>query len=104
METLQGHLQDAKEVAASRQEEITRLSSQLLEAKKEIDRLKFEQQNIAESAIKESAPYKVLQSQFSIAALEAAQLRACLAEAKGLLTSARQQYFSQLEEIRSVWF
>lgn len=102
METLQGKLQEVKEVANSREEGMTHLSSQLAEARKEVDRLKVAQQQVPELAIKDSATYRGLHSQFSIAALEAAQLRTCLDEAKTLLVSARQQHFSQLEEIRCV--
>ena len=91
---------EAREVANHREEEMAQLSAQLAEARKEADRLKVEQQQIPESVVKDSAVYKSLHSQFSIAALETAQFRSCLDEAKALLQSARQQHFSQLEEIR----
>lgn len=100
METLRDKLQEVTEVAHSREEGITHLSAQLAAARKEVDKLKVEQQQVPELVIKDSAMYKGLHSQFSIAALEAAQLRTCLDEAKTLLVSARQQHFSQLEEIR----
>lgn len=100
MDSLQDELQGLRELAASREEEISRLSAQLTGARKEVDRVKLDQLQIAESAVKDSAPYKSLHSQFSIAALEGSQLRACLEEAKALLVSARQQHFTQLEEIR----
>lgn len=100
METVQGDLQEAKELAQSRLEEVEKLSLQVSELRKQVDRLKLEQQQVPEATVKESAAYKSLQGQFSIAALEAAQFRAYLEEAKALLVSARQQHFSQLEEIR----
>lgn len=73
-----------------------------MDAKKQLDKVQCQQQPLAESAVKESAVYKTLQSQFTIAAVEGTQLRACLEETKSLLASARQLHFSQLEEIRSV--
>lgn len=100
METLQDELLEAKDIANHREEKISCLSAQLAEARKEVDRLKVEQQQIPESTVKDSAVYKSLLSQFSIASLEAAQLRTCLDEAKSLLLSAKQQHFSQLEDIR----
>lgn len=99
-ESVQGELQEAKDLNQSRLEEIQKLSTQLAEAKKEMDALKISQQPLPEALVKESAPYKSLQAQFSIAALEASQMRSCLDEAKALLVQARQQHFSQLEEIR----
>lgn len=98
MEIVQSDLQEAKELAQSRLEEVEQLYSQLTEARKQIDKL--EQQQIPESAVKESAAYKSVLSQFSIATLEGSQLRSFLEEAKGLLGTARQQHFTQLEEIR----
>ncbi len=100
MEAVQSDLLEAKELAQSRLEEIETLSSQLVEAKKQLDTLQCQQQQLPESAVKEGATYKNLQSQFSIAAMEGAQLRGCLEEAKSLLMSARQLHFSQLEDIR----
>ena len=102
MEAVQGDLQEAKALAQSRLEDIEKLSSQVADLKKQGDKLKFEQQQVPEAVIKESAVYKTLQGQFSVAALEASSLRGYLEEAKGLLVSARQQHFSQLEEIRLV--
>lgn len=89
-----------KELAQFRLEEIEKLSLQLADVRKQLDTVKFDQQQLAESAVKESAVYKNLQSQFSVAVLEGSQLRGYLEEAKALLLSARQQHFSQLEEIR----
>lgn len=99
---MQGELQEAKDLAQSRLEEMEKLSSQVVELRKQIDSMKLEQQQVPEAAVKESSVYKALQAQFSVAALEASQLRGFLEEAKALLGSARQQHFSQLEEIRSV--
>ena len=102
METVQGELQEARELAQSRLEEVEKLSAQVVELRKQVDQLKQEQQQVSESVVKESAVYKALQTQLSIAALEGSQLRGHLEEAKTLLVSARQQHFTQLEEIRSV--
>lgn len=88
-------------MAQSRLEEIERLSSQLVDTRKELDKEKCQQQQLPEATVKESVVYKNLQSQFSIAVMEGVQLRSCLEEAKSLLASARQLHFSQFEEIRS---
>lgn len=97
---MQGELQEARELSQSRLEELEKLSLQVVEQKKQVDQLKLEHQKVPEGVVKESAVYRTLQCQFSVAALEASLLRGLLDEAKALLVSARQQHFSQLDEIR----
>ena len=100
MEQLHSDLSDSQAIAESRLNEITDLSNEVAELKKEINQLKLAHQKVPESAILESPTYKSLQSHYSIVVQEAGQVRACLEEAKQLLNSAKQQHFVQLEEIR----
>ena len=69
--------------------------------KKELDNNKISQQALSEGVVKESAPYRTLQCQYTMLVQEAGQLRVGLEEAKNILVAARQQHFTQLEEIRS---
>ena len=100
MDGLQAQLAEAKEVAQARLEEVELLSTQLAQLKMELDSLHLAQHSLPEAMVKDSATYKTLQTQFTIAAQESSQLCAFLEEAKALLMSARQQHFTQLEEIR----
>lgn len=100
VEGLQAQLTEARELGQSRLEEAQKLSTQLAEMKKEVDGLQLSQRALPESVVKDSATYKALQAQFTIAMQEGVQLRGLLEEAKGLLMAARQQHFAQLEEIR----
>ena len=87
-------------MARSRQEELQKLSTGLAEAKKEVDGYRITQQALPEAMVKESAFYKSLQCQFTMAMQDGGQLRVVLEEARTLLMAARQQHFTQLEEIR----
>ena len=100
MEQLQGELAESQTLADSRLKEIKELSLEIQELKKTVTQLELDQKKLPDSAIADSAPYKTLQTQFSIAVQEAGQLRACLDEARQLLATAKQQHIVQLEEIR----
>ena len=100
MEQLQCELTESQTLAESRLKEIKDLSLEVQELKKSVTQLELDQKKLPDSAIADSAPYKTLQTQFSIAVQEAGQLRACLDEARQLLVTAKQQHILQLEEIR----
>ena len=100
MEQLQGELVECQALAESRLKEIKDLSLEIQELKKQITQLQIDQKKLPDTAIVDSAPYKTLQTQFSIAVQEGGQLRACLDEARQLLATAKQQHLLQLEEIR----
>ena len=102
MEQLQSELSESHTIADSRLKEIKELSQEIQELKKTVAQLQLDQKKLPESAITDSAPYKTLQTQFSIAVQEAGQLRACLDEARQLLVTAKQQHTLQLEEIRQI--
>ena len=100
MEQLTGELAESQALAESRLKEITELSEKIQELKKQVTQLQLDQKRLPDAAIADSALYKTLQTQFSIAVQEAGQFRACLDEARQLLTTAKQQHMVQLEEIR----
>ena len=100
MEHLQSELTECQTIAESRLKEIKDLSREIQELKKTLTQLQLDQKKLPDSVIADSAPYKTLQTQFSIAVQEAGQLRACLDEARQLLATAKQQHIIQLEEIR----
>lgn len=89
-------------MAQSRLAEIEVLSQKLADVRTELEELKVKQPAISEAAVKESVPYKTLQTQFSVIYTENTQLRNVLEDLKQLLNAARAQHFSQLEEIRYV--
>lgn len=100
MDQLQCELTESQTLAESRLKEIKELSEAIQELKKTVTQLELDQKKLPDLAIADSAPYKTLQTQFSIAVQEAGQLRACLDEARQLLVTAKQQHIMQLEEIR----
>ena len=100
MEQLQCDLTESQTIAESRLKEVKDLSLEIQELKKTITQLELDKKKLPDSAITDSAPYKTLQTQFSIAVQEAGQLRGWLDEARQLLASAKQQHIMQLEEIR----
>ena len=100
MDQLQVDLTEYQTIAESRLKEIKELSLEIQELKKKVTQLQLDQNKLPDSAIADSAPYKTLQTQFSISVQEAGQLRACLDEARQLLVTAKQQHIMQLEEIR----
>ena len=100
MEQLSEELAESQALAELRLKEVKELSQEIQELKKQVTQLQLDQKKLPDTAITESAPYKTLQTQFSIAVQEAGQFRACLDEARQLLATAKQQHVMQLEEIR----
>ena len=100
MEQLSSDLADSQALAESRLTEINQMSSEIQELKKQLAQLELSKKKLPDSAVADSALYKTLQMQFSIAVQEAGQFKACLEEAKQLLATAKQQHLLQLEEIR----
>ena len=89
-----------RSVAQSRLAEIEALTQKLADVRTELEELKIKQPIINEAAVKESVPYKTLQTHLSVIHMENTQLRNVLEDLKQLLNAARVQHFSQLEEIR----
>lgn len=96
MELVEQH----KNLAESRLAEIEALTQKLADVRTELEELKVKQPTINDTAVKDSVPYKTLQTHFSIIYMENTQLRNVLEDLKQLLNAARVQHFSQLEEIR----
>ncbi|KAL5473016.1 hypothetical protein EMCRGX_G027456 [Ephydatia muelleri] len=90
-----------KNLAESRLAEIEALTQKLADVRTELEELKVKQPTINDTAVKDSVPYKTLQTHFSIIYMENTQLRNVLEDLKQLLNAARVQHFSQLEEIRT---
>lgn len=90
-----------RSVAQSRLAEIEALTQKLADVRTELEELKIKQPIINEAAVKESVPYKTLQTHLSVIHMENTQLRNVLEDLKQLLNAARVQHFSQLEEIRT---
>lgn len=94
-------LVEYKNLAQSRLAEIEGLTQKLADVRTELEELKVKQPTINEAAVKESIPYRTLQTQLSVVYVENTQMRNVLEDLKQLLNAARVQHFSQLEEIRA---
>lgn len=65
-ELAQSELAEFQALAESRLHETEELSRQLCECRKELDSARLQSQTVPDAAVKDSAPYKTLQMQYSI--------------------------------------
>lgn len=94
-------LEDLQELSKTRLEELEKLNDNYITSQQELEKLKLEITNIPESAVLQSAPYKCLQSQFSVLYGEVTQLRQQLDDTRRALSSTKTQHVLQLEQIES---
>ena len=95
-EEYQDELADAKDLAATRLTQIEELLKSLAEVEQKVEMAELESKSLSETTIKETAVYKSLQSNFSVAYAENLQLRTHLEEAKQLLVVVMSQHHTQV--------
>ena len=95
-EECQDELTEAKELAATRLSQIEELLKSLAEVEQKVEMAELESKPLSEVTIKETAVYKSLQSNFSVAYAENLQLRTHLEEAKQLLVVVMSQHHTQV--------
>ena len=95
-EEYQDALAEAKELAATRLTQIEELLKSLAEVEQKVEMAELESKSLPETTIKETAVYKSLQSNFSVAYAENLQLRTHLEEAKQLLVVVMSQHHTQV--------
>lgn len=101
LEELQEKLEEQKEVANNRLQELETTSVRLREALKEIEQLKTDLRNLPEATIVETTEYKTLQSQFSVLYNESMQMRTQLEETHNQLQNLRSVHLKQIEMLES---
>uniref|UniRef100_A0A336K392 E3 ubiquitin protein ligase n=1 Tax=Culicoides sonorensis TaxID=179676 RepID=A0A336K392_CULSO len=101
LEELQKDLEEYRELANNRLQELDRLHSQHREALKEVEKLKMDIRQLPESVIVETTEYKCLQSQFSVLYNESMQIKTLLDENRNQLQTSKMQHLRQIELMES---
>ncbi|XP_068677983.1 E3 ubiquitin-protein ligase BRE1B-like [Montipora foliosa] len=94
-------LDDLRDVAKTRLEELEKLSESFITSQQELEKLKLEVNHMPETAVLQTASYKCLQSQFSVVYGEVTQLRQQLEDTRRVLSTTKTQHVLQLEQIES---
>ncbi|XP_058459709.1 E3 ubiquitin-protein ligase Bre1 isoform X1 [Malaya genurostris] len=101
LEDLQKELEEYKELANNRLQELDKLHLQHREALKEVEKLKMDIRQLPESVIVETTEYKCLQSQFSVLYNESMQIKTLLDESRNQLQTSKNQHLRQIEMMES---
>ncbi|XP_065601307.1 E3 ubiquitin-protein ligase BRE1A [Cyrtonyx montezumae] len=98
-EEMNAELEENKELAGNRLNELEDLRRDLQEVTAQNEKLKVELRRAVEEAVKETPEYRCMQSQFSVLYNESLQLKAHLDEARTLLHGTRTTHQRQVELI-----
>ncbi|NXI57907.1 BRE1A ligase, partial [Chloroceryle aenea] len=98
-EEMNAELEENKELAGNRLNELEELRQDLEEVTTQNEKLKVELRRAVEEAVKETPEYRCMQSQFSVLYNESLQLKAHLDEARTLLHGTRTTHQRQVELI-----
>ncbi|XP_055611079.1 E3 ubiquitin-protein ligase Bre1 isoform X2 [Uranotaenia lowii] len=101
LEDLQKELEEYKELANNRLQELDKLHVQHREALKDVEKLKMDIRQLPESVIVETTEYKCLQSQFSVLYNESMQIKTLLDESRNQLQTSKNQHLRQIEMMES---
>ncbi|XP_055528886.1 E3 ubiquitin-protein ligase Bre1 isoform X1 [Wyeomyia smithii] len=101
LEDLQKELEEYKELANNRLQELDKIHLQHREALKEVEKLKMDIRQLPESVIVETTEYKCLQSQFSVLYNESMQIKTLLDESRNQLQTSKNQHLRQIEMMES---
>lgn len=101
LEDLQKELEEYKELAQNRLQELDKLHLQHREVLKEVEKLKMDIRQLPESVIVETTEYKCLQSQFSVLYNESMQIKTLLDESRNQLQTSKNQHLRQIEMMES---
>ncbi|XP_037092675.1 LOW QUALITY PROTEIN: E3 ubiquitin-protein ligase Bre1-like [Pollicipes pollicipes] len=101
IEDLNQDLEEQRELATKRLQELEDLHRKHKDVLKEVEKLKMDLRQLPESVIVETPEYKCLQSQFSVLYNESVQLRIQLDEAKHQQQSCTSAHLRQIEQMES---
>ncbi|EDV97749.1 GH17039 [Drosophila grimshawi] len=101
LEELQKELEEHRELANNRLQELDKLHATHRETLKEVEKLKMDIRQLPESVIVETTEYKCLQSQFSVLYNESMQIKTMLDETRNLLQTSKNQHLRQIEVMES---
>ncbi|XP_032674927.1 E3 ubiquitin-protein ligase Bre1 isoform X1 [Odontomachus brunneus] len=101
LEDLQRELEETRELANNRLQELDKLHQQHRDTLKEVEKLKMDIRQLPESVIVETTEYKCLQSQFSVLYNESMQLKTQLDDARQQLQSSKNIHLRHIEMMES---
>ncbi|KAB0804547.1 hypothetical protein PPYR_01517 [Photinus pyralis] len=101
LEDLTKEVEEWRELANNRLQELDKLHQQHRETLKEVEKLKMDIRQLPESVIVETTEYKCLQSQFSVLYNESMQLKTQLDEARQQLQSSKNAHLRNIEMMES---
>ncbi|KAH8302775.1 hypothetical protein KR044_010712 [Drosophila immigrans] len=101
LEELQKELEEHRELANNRLQELDKLHATHRETLKEVEKLKMDIRQLPESVIVETTEYKCLQSQFSVLYNESMQIKTMLDETRNQLQNSKNQHLRQIEVMES---
>ncbi|XP_015514914.1 E3 ubiquitin-protein ligase Bre1 isoform X2 [Neodiprion pinetum] len=101
VEDLQRELEETRELANNRLQELDKLHQQHRDSLKEVEKLKMDIRQLPESVIVETTEYKCLQSQFSVLYNESMQLKTQLDDARQQLQSSKNAHLRHIEMMES---
>lgn len=101
LEDLTKELEEYRELANNRLQELDKLHQTHRETLKEVEKLKMDIRQLPESVIVETTEYKCLQSQFSVLYNESMQIKTMLDETRNQLQISKNQHLRQIEMMES---
>nr|CAI5868352.1 unnamed protein product [Callosobruchus analis] len=101
LEDLTKEVEEWKELANNRLQELDKLHQTHRETLKEVEKLKMDIRQLPESVIVETTEYKCLQSQFSVLYNESMQLKTQLDEARQQLQASKNAHLRNIEMMES---
>ncbi|GAB0096884.1 E3 ubiquitin protein ligase [Sergentomyia squamirostris] len=100
-EDMAKELEEYRELANNRLQELDKLHQTHRETLKEVEKLKMDIRQLPESVIVETTEYKCLQSQFSVLYNESMQIKTMLDETRNQLHTSKNQHLRQIEMMES---
>ncbi|CAH1118886.1 unnamed protein product [Phaedon cochleariae] len=97
LEDLMKEIEEWKEMANNRLQELDKLHQTHRETLKEVEKLKMDIRQLPESVIVETTEYKCLQSQFSVLYNESMQLKTQLDEARQQVQTSKNSHLRNIE-------
>ncbi|KAF7995099.1 hypothetical protein HCN44_004571 [Aphidius gifuensis] len=101
LDDLQRELEETRELANNRLQELDKLHQQHRDILKEVEKLKMDIRQLPESVIVETTEYKCLQSQFSVLYNESMQLKTQLDDTRQQLQSSKNSHLRHIEMMES---
>uniref|UniRef100_A0A1B0CC16 E3 ubiquitin protein ligase n=1 Tax=Lutzomyia longipalpis TaxID=7200 RepID=A0A1B0CC16_LUTLO len=101
LEDMAKELEEFRELATNRLQELDKLHQTHRETLKEVEKLKMDIRQLPESVIVETTEYKCLQSQFSVLYNESMQIKTMLDETRNQLHTSKNQHLRQIEMMES---